>query len=59
MKKDNQKLDFFSENLAFPEVHVNTQKNDDNNEPEEPEGDVAFDNLAVPEVKVKNHKKKQ
>ena len=59
MKKDNQKLDFFSENLAFPEVHVNTQKNDDNNETEEPEGDVAFDNLAVPEVKVKNCRKKQ
>lgn len=59
MKNDNKKLDFFSENLAFPEVRVNTQKNDDNNETEEPEGDVAFDNLAVPEVKVKNRRKKQ
>ena len=49
MKDKKNKLDFFSENLAFPEVHVDSQKNT---------GDVAIDNLAVPEVKVKDHKKK-
>ena len=46
------------ENLAFPEVHVDSQKNTDDNEPADPHGDVAIDNLAVPEVKVKDHKKK-
>ncbi len=58
MKDKKNKLDFFSENLAFPEVHVDSQKNTDDNEPTEPHGDVAIDNLAVPEVKVKDHKKK-
>ena len=43
MKDKKNKLDFFSENLAFPEVHVDSQKNTDDNEPE---------------VKVKDHKKK-
>ena len=27
MKDKKNKLDFFSENLAFPEVHVDSQKN--------------------------------
>ena len=54
MKDKKNKL----ENLAFPEVHVDSQKNTDDNEPAEPHGDVAIDNLAVPEVKVKDHKKK-
>lgn len=58
MKDKKNKLDFFSENLAFPEVHVDSQKNTDDNEPADPHGDVAIDNLAVPEVKVKDHKKK-
>lgn len=58
MKDKKNKLDFFSENLAFPEVHVDSQKNTDDNEPAEPHGDVAIDNLAVLGVKVKDHKKK-
>ena len=36
MKDKKNKLDFFSENLAFPEVHVDSQKNTDDNEPAEP-----------------------
>ncbi len=57
MKDKNNKLDFFSENLAFPEVHVDSQKNEDDNEPAAPHGDVAIDNLAVPEVKIKDKKR--
>lgn len=52
--KKNQKLDYFSENLAFPEVHVGTpaQTEDEDAGSESGGGDMVFDNLAVPEIKV-------
>lgn len=59
MKEKKQKLDYFSENLAFPEIHVNSVKpqNDDDSDQDETESDVVFENLAVPEVKVNKKKK--
>lgn len=59
MKEKKQKLDYFSENLAFPEIHVNTGKSqdDDDTAQDESETDVVFENLAVPEVKVTKKKK--
>lgn len=59
MKEKKQKLDYFSENLAFPEIHVNTGKpqTDDDADQDESETDVVFENLAVPEVKVTKKKK--
>ena len=59
-KDKNRKLDYFSENLAVPEIHVDTLKNTAEND-EEPNigGEVIFENLAVPEVKLKNPFKKK
>ncbi len=58
MKEKKQKLDYFSENLAFPEIHVNTGKTQtDDADQDESETDVVFENLAVPEVKVTKKKK--
>jgi len=59
MKEKKQKLDYFSENLAFPEIHVNPGKSqtDDDTDQDESETDVVFENLAVPEVKVTKKKK--
>lgn len=61
MKDKKQKIDYFSDNLAFPEVHVNSQVNttDDQEETQEGNGDVVFDNLAVPEVKIRKQDKKR
>ena len=58
-KKDkNQKLDYFSENLAVPEVHVNDQDNvTDTVENEDTKDEVVCENLAFPEIKI--HKKKE
>ena len=60
MKDKKQKLDYFSENLAFPEIHVNFRKPSDDDNTEEPEngGEVLYDNLAIPEIKIKKHDKK-
>ena len=60
MKDKKQKIDYFSDNLAFPEVHVNSQVSttDDQEDTPEGNGDVVFDNLAVPEVKVRKQDKK-
>lgn len=60
MKDKNQKLDYFSENLAFPEIHVNSHKPSEDDNTEEPEngGEVVYDNLAIPEIKIKKHDKK-
>lgn len=61
MKDKKQKIDYFSDNLAFPEVHVNSQvnTNDDQEETPEENGNVVFDNLAVPEVKIRKQDKKR
>ncbi len=61
MKDKKQKIDYFSDNLAFPEVHVNSQVNTNDDQEETPEGngDVVFDNLAVPEVKIRKQDKKR
>ncbi len=60
-KDKNRKLDYFSENLAVPEIHVDTLKHSAENDEEQDSGsDVIFENLAIPEVKLKNpakHKK--
>ena len=52
----NQMLDFFSENLAVPEVHVNSSGElPDYAENESSKDEVVFENLAFPEIKI--HKK--
>lgn len=54
-KDKNRKLDYFSENLAVPEIHVDTLKySAANDEEQDSSGDVVFENLAIPEVKLKN-----
>lgn len=54
-KDKNRKLDYFSENLAVPEIHVDTLKHSAANDEEQDScGDVVFENLAIPEVKLKN-----
>lgn len=53
----NQKLDYFSENLAVPEVHVNNSGElPDSPEAENSKDEVVFENLAFPEIKI--HRKK-
>lgn len=59
MKDNKQKLDYFSENLAFPEIHVNSQKPAEDDTELPGKGDVIYDNLAVPEIKVKKPKEKK
>ena len=57
MKDKKQKLDYFSENLAFPEIHVNSQKQTENDDTDlHANGDVIYDNLAVPEIQIKKKK---
>ncbi len=55
----NQKLDYFSENLAVPEVHVGGS-GDADEAPEDDSGrdEVVFENLAFPEIKIHKNPKK-
>ncbi len=55
MKDKKHKLEFFSENLAVPEVHVDDPENDKPEEDDElhSEGEFVYDNLAVPEINLK------
>ncbi len=59
MKDSEQKLDHFSENLAFPEIHVNSQKPEEDDTELHGKGDIVYDDLAVPEIKVKKTKGKK
>ena len=57
-QEKNQKLDYLSENLAVPEVHVNNNDSvQDTAEPGDSRDEVVFENLAFPEVKI--HKKRK
>lgn len=55
-------LDYDSENLAFPEVHIDTEGEDHyaahSEDDSADDGQVVFDNLAVPEIKIKRKIKK-
>ena len=50
MNKKNKHLDCYTDNLAFPEVHVEDVNS---------ESGVIFDNLAIPEIKIKSKKRKR
>ncbi len=54
------KLEYHSENLAVPEVHVdpNGSYDDEDIEPENG-GEMIFENLAVPEIKLKKRSAKK
>lgn len=59
MKDKKQKLEFFTENLAVPEVHVDVPEN---NVPEgddelHSDGEFVYDNLAIPEINLKKLRK--
>lgn len=59
MDKKNKHLDCYTDNLAFPEVHVEDVKTEnDENENDDGSG-VIFDNLAIPEIKINPKKKKK
>lgn len=59
MNKKNKHLDCYTDNLAFPEVHVEDVKTEhDENENDDGPG-VIFDNLAIPEIKINPKKKKK
>lgn len=59
MNKKNKHLDCYTDNLAFPEVHVEDVKTEhDENENDNGSG-VIFDNLAIPEIKINPKKKKK
>lgn len=58
-RKKREKLNYASENLAFPEVHIADGEDEEPAEqqpPAEEESGVVFENLAVPEIKLP-HKK--
>ena len=59
MNKKNKHLDCYTDNLAFPEVHVEDVKTEhDENENDDGSG-VIFDNLAIPEIKINPKKRKK
>ena len=59
MNKKNKHLDCYTDNLAFPEVHVEDVKTEhDENENDDGSG-VIFDNLAIPEIKINPKTKKK
>ena len=60
MKENDKKkkLDYFSDNLAVPEIHVNSDKaGEDDDEQSENGGDMIFENLAIPEIKLRSPRK--
>lgn len=57
MKENDKKkkLDYFSDNLAVPEIRVNSDRTgEDDDEQSEKGGDMIFENLAIPEIKLRN-----
>ena len=50
MKKKNKHLDCYTDNLAFPEVHVEDVKTENDENENNSESGVIFDNLAIPEI---------
>lgn len=61
MKDKKQKLGFLSENLAVPEICVDTPKNAVPAEDDElvGEGEFVYDNLAIPEINLKKFRKER
>lgn len=60
MDDKKKHLDCYTDNLAFPEVHVeNVRPEHDENDNADDETDVIFDNLAIPEIKINPKKKKK
>lgn len=51
MNKKNKHLDCYTDNLAFPEVHVEDVKTENDENENNSESGVIFDNLAIPEIK--------
>lgn len=58
MNKKNKHLDCYTDNLAFPEVHVEDVKTENDENENNSESGVIFDNLAIPEIKIKSKKGK-
>lgn len=58
MNKKNKHLDCYTDNLAFPEVHVEDVKTENDENDNNSESGVIFDNLAIPEIKIKSKKRK-
>ena len=52
MNKKNKHLDCYTDNLAFPEVHVEDVKTENDENENNSESGVIFDNLAIPEIKI-------
>ena len=50
MNKKNKHLDCYTDNLAFPEVHVEDVKTENDENENNSESGVIFDNLAIPEI---------
>lgn len=59
MDKKNKHLDCYTDNLAFPEVHVEDVKTENDETESDDETGVIFDNLAIPEIKINPRKKKK
>lgn len=59
MDKKNKHLDCYTDNLAFPEVHVEDVKTEHDENENDDESGVIFDNLAIPEIKIKSKKRKR
>lgn len=61
MKDNKHKIDYFSENLAVSEIHVDSaDEASDNDIDDNDSGDeMVFDNLAIPEIKIRHKKNKQ
>ena len=59
MKKKNKHLDCYTDNLAFPEVHVEDVKTENDENENNSESGVIFDNLAIPEIKNKAQEKEE
>lgn len=59
MNKKNKHLDCYTDNLAFPEVHVEDVKTENDENENNNESGVIFDNLAIPEIKIKPKKRKR
>ena len=57
MNKKNKHLDCYTDNLAFPEVHVEDVKTENDENENNSESGVIFDNLAIPEIKVQEKEK--
>lgn len=59
MNKKNKHLDCYTDNLAFPEVHVEDVKTENDENENNSESGVIFDNLAIPEIKKKVQEKEK